>query len=97
LFNIKITDLARDQLEKLKQDKSLVKKYNKVIKTIKLLAENPKHPGLHTHRFISLKGPNGEKVFEAYVDQATPNAYRVFWCYGPGKEDITIIAIVPHP
>jgi len=97
LFNIKITDLARDQLEKLKQDKSLAKKCNKVIKTIKLLSENPKHPGLHTHRFISLKGPNGEKVFEAYVDQDTPNAYRLFWCYGPGKEDITIIAIVPHP
>ena len=97
MFNIKITDLARDQLKKLKQDKSLAKKYNKVIKTIKLLSENPKHPVLHAHRFLSLKGPNGEKIFEAYVDQDTPNAYRLFWCYGPDKEDITIIAIVPHP
>jgi len=24
-------------------------------------------------------------------------AYRVFWCYGPAKGDITIIAITRHP
>jgi hypothetical protein len=27
----------------------------------------------------------------------TPNADRVFWCYGPDKGDITMIAITPHP
>jgi hypothetical protein len=24
-------------------------------------------------------------------------AYRLFWCYGPGRNQITIIAITPHP
>ena len=44
-----------------------------------------------------LKGPKGEKVFEAYAEQLTPAAYRVFWYYGPAAKQITIIAITPHP
>ena len=32
---------------------------------------NLKHPSLQTHEYISLKGPRGEKVFEAYVQQGT--------------------------
>jgi hypothetical protein len=52
---------------------------------------------LNSHEFRSLKGPNGEKVFEAYAQQKTPGAYRVFWYYGPERGMITIVAIVPHP
>ena len=37
------------------------------------------------------------KVFEAYAQHRTPGAYRVFWCYGPGPGEITILAITPHP
>jgi hypothetical protein len=38
-------------------------------------------------------------VFEAYAQNRTPGAYRIFWCYGPDKDkgDITITAITPHP
>ena len=39
----------------------------------------------------------GQPVFEAYAQNRTPGAYRVFWCYGPAAGDITIIAITPHP
>ena len=97
MFNIKITDPAKEQLDRLERDRGLAKKYSKVKKAIKLLSANPRHPSLHTHEFVSLKGAHGEKLFEAYVDQNTPNAYRIFWCYGPNKEGITIIAIVQHP
>jgi hypothetical protein len=58
---------------------------------------NPRHQGLNTHKYSSLKGPNGEEVFEAYAENNTASAYRIFWCYGPGKDVITIIAITPHP
>lgn len=61
------------------------------------LETNLRHPSLQTHEYISLKGPNGEKVFEAYAQQRTPSAYRVFWFYGPGKDQITIATIIPHP
>lgn len=46
---------------------------------------NLRHPSLNTHEFRSLKGPNGEKVFEAYAQQKTSGAYRVFWYYGPER------------
>jgi hypothetical protein len=63
------------------------------------LRSNPRHPGLHTHEFSSLPHPfhRDGKVFEAYAQNKTPGAYRIFWCYGPRADDITIIAITPHP
>ena len=68
-----------------------------VRKCLGFLESNPRHPSLNTHEFRSLKGPNGEKVFEAYVQQKTPGAYRVFWYYGPERGMITVVAITPHP
>lgn len=38
-----------------------------------------------------------QKVFEAYAQNQTPGVYRVFWCYGPAREELTIITITPHP
>jgi hypothetical protein len=73
--------------------------YKQVVKCVEFLASNPRHPGLHTHEFQSLENPydKKQKVFEAYAQNRTPGAYRVFWCYGPGKNQLTIIAITPHP
>src|SRR3989339_980119 len=61
--------------------------FKQVRKTILLLRENPRHPGLQTHEYHSLRHPYEKdgKVFEAYAQHKTPGAYRVFWCYGPGK------------
>lgn len=73
--------------------------FRQVEKCVRLLLENPRHPGLHTHEFKSLENSvaPGTKVFEAYVQNRTPGAYRLFWCYGPEAGEITIIAITPHP
>ena len=73
--------------------------FKQVHETVTILASNPKHPSLETHAYHSLPHPCGktQKVFEAYVQNQTPGAYRVFWCYGPGKQQITLIAITPHP
>lgn len=78
--------------------------YAQVLKTLGFLEVNPQHPSLKTHEFTSLRGVNGEKVFEAYAQNNTPGAYRVFWQYGPdevkGKKRvamITILAITKHP
>ncbi len=97
MFEIFLTDEARVQLNRLKADKGLLKRYKAVKKTLQFLSQNPRHPSLQTHEFTSLKGPKGEKVFEAYAEQYTPAAYRIFWCYGPSANQITIIAITPHP
>jgi len=73
--------------------------FKQVHKTLSLLQSNPKHPGLQTHEYASIENPydKKQKVFEAYAQNKTPGAYRIFWCYGPGKKEITIIAITPHP
>ena len=73
--------------------------FKQVHKCIKHLFRNPKHPGLATHEYNSLENPYDKKgkVFEAYVQNDTPGAYRVFWCYGPERAQITIIAITSHP
>jgi len=73
--------------------------YKQIHKTLQLLQTNPRHPGLNTHAYSSLENPFNpkEKVFEAYAQNNTPGAYRVFWCFGPQKQQITIIAITPHP
>ena len=73
--------------------------FKQVVKTVNLLQDNPRHPGLRTHEYDSLDHPykKGEKVWEAYVQNNTPGAYRLFWCYGPNAKEITVIAITPHP
>jgi hypothetical protein len=73
--------------------------FKQVHKTIRLLASNPKHPSLQTHEYHCLEHPydKDQKVLEAYAQNKTPGAYRVFWCYGPKKQQITVIAITPHP
>ena len=73
--------------------------FKQVVKCVELLQANPRHPGLRTHEYSSIENPYdpGTKVFEAYVQNRTPGAYRVFWCYGPKQGELTIIAITPHP
>jgi len=97
LFELEWTDEAKATYIRLKSDASQRKRYKAVKKTIRLLAENPRHKSLQTHPYFSLKGPHGEKVLEAYAEQKTPAAYRVFWFYGPSRGKIMIFAITPHP
>lgn len=96
MFDIFLTNHVKEQLKELKNNKSLQKRYKAVSKVIRFLSSNPRHPSLQTHEFTSLQGPKGEKVFEAYAEQSTPAGYRVFWYYGPEKNQITILAITPH-
>lgn len=97
MFEIILTERARNHWNALKTNMGLAKRLQAVRKTLRFLSENPRYPGLRTHEFTVLKGPKGEKVFEAYAEQSSPAAYRVFWYYGPEKNQITIIAITPHP
>ncbi|MGH8001548.1 MAG: hypothetical protein ACREPR_19535 [Brasilonema sp.] len=73
------------------------KKYQKILKTLALMEINLRHPSLNTHKYNVLSGPNGEEVFEAYVESKTPAAFRIFWYYGTKQGELTILAITPHP
>lgn len=96
MFRIIFTPQARQSYDSLKSDPSQQPRYKAVRKTIELLAENPRHNSLQTHEIKSLRGPDNQKVFEAYAQQNTPAAFRVFWCYGSDKNAITIVAITRH-
>jgi len=96
-FTLSLTPSAKATLKELKKDKGTEKRYKAVLKTLEILIENPKHPGLRTHPYHSIQGPQGEKVFEAYAEQSTPAAYRVFFYYGSNKGEIVVFAITPHP
>jgi hypothetical protein len=73
--------------------------FKQVAKAIRQLATDPRHSSLNTHEYDSLENPFDPKgkVFEAYAQNNTPGAYRIFWCYGPEKGEMTILAITPHP
>ena len=58
-------------------------------KAMVLLSGNPRHPGLHSHEISSLTARYGQKVWESYLENDTPKAGRIFWCYGPDKGSIT--------
>ena len=96
-FSLRFTKQAEEDFRTLEADNGLIKRLKAVRKALGYLETNPRHPGLNTHKYSSLSGPNGEEVFEAYAENKTPAAYRIFWFYGPEKKEITIIAITPHP
>ncbi len=96
-FNLLFTHEASAQYDKLEQDSAKSKHFKAVRKALAYLETNPRHPSLNTHKYKSVSGPNGEEIFEAYAENKTPAAYRIFWYYGSKQRDITIIAIVPHP
>lgn len=94
------TTEAEKNLAEIENKKSSKGLYKQVLKTL----GNSKHPSLKTHLYSSISGVNGEKIWEAYVQNNTPGAYRIFFHYGPdeavdGKRIsvITIFAIIPHP
>lgn len=96
-FKLLFTEEASSNLRDLKKDQSKKKRLKTINKALGYLETNPKHPSLNTHEYDSLSREFGIKIFEAYAENRTPQAYRIFWHYGPDNKDITIIAITPHP
>lgn len=96
-FKLLFTKQASNDIEKLEKNTNFIKPFKAVRKALSYLETNPRHPGLNTHKYESIKGLNGEEVFEAYAENKTPGTYRIFWYYGPGKNNLTILAITPHP
>ena len=83
-----------DQKKATKDDKRMAKRLGKAFS---LLANDPRHPSLNSHDIDDLTARYGKKVWESYLENNTPAAGRIFWSYGPNRNEITIIAIEPHP
>lgn len=95
-FKLKFSEEAGLKLKGLEADRSKANILRQVRKTLGLMETNLRHPSLNTHKFDGIKSELGD-VFESYAQNNTPGAYRIFWAYGPGRFELTIIAITPHP
>lgn len=71
--------------------------FKKLGKALKNLASDPRYPALRLHEISDLSKRYGMKVWESYLENQTPAAGRIFWVYGPERQDITVIGIEPHP
>lgn len=96
-FKLKYTILADRQLSDLENSSDKSAEFKAVRKALGLMETNLRHRSLCTYKYDSIQGPNGEEIFEAYTENHTPGAYRIFWHYGPQRGTITILAITPHP
>lgn len=96
-FELRFTKNAEIDLKVLAANKGKKAAQKAVVKTLKLMRSNLKHPSLNTHKYDAIEGPDGKDIFESYAQNNTPGAYRIFWHYGPGKNTITILKICSHP
>lgn len=96
---LEFTERARLTLEELAADPALAARAKAVRATLGKMEANLRHPSLCTHQYKGEMCPHGDKLFEAYAQNRTPGAYRIFWCYvpPPPADTILIVAITPHP
>jgi hypothetical protein len=80
-----------------KLDKNEEKFFKKLVKAFGYLGQNPRHNSLASQAIDDLTRKYGFKIFQSHLENNTPSAGRMFWAYGPGKKDITVLAIEPHP
>lgn len=71
--------------------------YKKWGSALKKLSEDPFYPSLKTHEIAPLSRRYGMRVWQSYLENRNSSAMRMYWVYGPGKEEITIIGLEPHP
>ncbi len=97
-FALFITSGAQDTIDGLTAG-SLAdpKKLRKVNKTLALLEADPRHRSLASHRYAGLDAEFGQAIWESYVENHTPGAWRVWWFYGIEPQMISVVRIAAHP
>jgi hypothetical protein len=105
VHQLRFTADATHTLRELEEGgKAAESKLKKVRRALAHLQANPRHPGLHSHQYESFPGRTAEKVWDSYVENHAPAAWRLYWMYGPNEKDaagneisvITVLVIGPH-
>jgi len=96
-YRLKFTREAAAVLDDLASKAQYAVKLKRVRKALGQLELNPRYPALNSHKYESLRGTNGEDVWDSYVENNTPSAWRIFWHYGPEEDTLTVVTIGPHP
>lgn len=96
-FTLLYTREAEKVIEDLRGAKQHATKLKKVRKALRLLEQaGPRHPGLNSHAYQSVPGPDGATLWESFVENRTPGAWRIWWIYGPEADQITIVTMGPR-
>ena len=100
-YKLRYAKQADELLSVLESDRAQAARLKKVRKALRYLESNPRRPGLHSHQYESFPVDREVTVWDAYVENNTPGAWRIFWRYGPDEQDgqsvITVLYIGPHP
>jgi hypothetical protein len=86
---------AKAEANALSKDEAML--YKKWGKAMGFLAADPRHQGLQSHEIEALSRRYGVKVWQSYLENNTPGAGRLYWVYGPGRLEVTVIGLEPHP
>ena len=60
-----------------KLTKKEVKDFKKLVKALRFLENNPRHPGLESHEIEPLSRRCKQRVWQSYIENKTPDACRV--------------------
>ncbi|GAA5082625.1 hypothetical protein [Nocardia iowensis] len=102
-YELRFARAAAAALQTLAERPDTATKLRKVSKALGLLQTDPLYPGLNSHRYQNFPGVEKEKIWDSYVENHTPGAWRIYWMYGPDTERdgkaisvITVLMIGPH-
>jgi hypothetical protein len=104
-FVLRFTSHAAEAYQHLQNGGTATQaKFKKVRKALGFLQVDPRYPGLRSHEYENFPGHEDDKVWDSYVENNTPSAWRIYWMYGPNEKDaegnvvsvITVLQISPH-
>ncbi len=96
-YKLQITSELKELLKLLSQNPAKAGLEYQLKAAITKIAHDPRYKGLNSHKYESLNERYGQEIWESYVQNNTPGAWRLFWFYGPEKDEITLVLATPHP
>jgi hypothetical protein len=96
-FSLRLTDTVRAQIKAVSENPAQAGLEFQLKAAITKLVHDPKFKGLNSHKYDYLNDRYGQDVWESYVQNNTPGAWRIFWFYGLRKDEITLVLATPHP
>jgi hypothetical protein len=97
-FRLDFSPSATAALSSMVADAGLERQLRAVRKALGQLEVDTRHQALKTHKYKGKACPHGGELFEAYAQNKTPGAWRIFFCYPPEKPGtIYVVDITPHP
>lgn len=93
----KYWDDLKKRVEEGIAGKNEVAQYKKLGRALYHLSLDPFYSGLNTHEIPEMSKRYGLKVWQSYLENNKPAAGRIFWSYGPEKDEITVTGLEPHP